>query len=108
MILDDPGSMDLTLEVNLDAVLKAVEAVGGRMSVTSQSAFLRAVGADDALVDLRERERVHAAAGDVMEQLAARSEAVNLAALLDESGLGGFSVLDVHSGTEPADPGVQP
>ena len=42
----------------------------------------------------------HARSGDVMAQLAAKSDATNLRALLNEEGLGGFSVFEIQSGTD--------
>ncbi len=105
--LGEPGSADLTVEVNWQVAERAVESAGGRFMVSTQADFLGRCGARDVLEDLRERERMQAAAGDAMAQLAARSESVDVRALLDERGLGGFMVLDVHSGTHTMEPSVK-
>ncbi len=93
--LAQPGLTDLTVEVNADVVRSAVIETGGCVNATDQREFLEALGATDVLRDLKERELARARSGDVMGQLTARSEATGLRAILDSSGLGGFSVFVV-------------
>lgn len=97
--LDRPGATDITVDVNIDVVRRAVAAAGGTVEVTDQRSFLMDLGAGDVLVELADREHELARTGDVMGQLTARSEATNLRALLDPGGFGGFSVFLIESGT---------
>jgi len=89
--LDRPGETDITVDVNTDVVERAVVDAGGTVDVKNQRTFLIGLGASDVLRELKDREHACARAGDVMGQLAARSEATNLRAILDEAGLGGFT-----------------
>ncbi len=97
--LDRPGTTDITVDVNIDVVRRAVAAAGGSVEVTDQRSFLLDLGAGDVLAELADREHELARAGDVMGQLTARSEATNLRALLDPGGFGGFPVFLIESGT---------
>lgn len=94
-LLGQPGLTDLTVEVNVDVIRSVVIGTGASVNVTDQREFLEALGAPDVLRDLKERELARARSGDVMGQLTARSEATGLRAILDSSGLGGFSVFVV-------------
>jgi len=67
--------------------------------MTTQRDFLTGLGAGERIEEARERENLHAADGDVMSQLVARSERVGIEALIDEDGLGGFQVILIESGT---------
>ncbi len=97
--LDRPGTTDITVDVNIDVVRRAVAAAGGTVEVTDQRSFLLGLGAGDVLAKLADQEHELARAGDVMGQLTARSEATNLRALLDPGGFGGFTVFLLASGT---------
>ena len=97
--LTEPGSTDITTDVNVDTVIRAARDAGATVSVTDQRSFLLGLGAGEVLEALVEREHECARAGDTMGQLAARSEATNLRALLDPSGLGGFTVFEIVKGT---------
>lgn len=88
----DPGATDITVEVNIDVVVSIVQELGSSIAVTDQRAFLAGLGADEANERLMADSHEHARAGDVMGQLVAASEATGLRALLDPSGLGGFTV----------------
>ncbi|MGI9529816.1 MAG: SAM-dependent methyltransferase [Acidimicrobiia bacterium] len=95
----EPGSTDITLEVNSDVVVSAIEDLGASVTVTDQRTFLTCLGADEAIESLVEVSHERARSGDVMGQLVAASEAKGLRALLDPSGLGGFAVISISSGT---------
>lgn len=84
--VDAPGSQDVTVEV-------AVDQLPPGATTCSQADFLQAHGIDD-LVEAGRRlweERAHL--GDV-EALKARSRIAESEALVDPSGLGGFTVLE--------------
>jgi SAM-dependent MidA family methyltransferase len=90
--LSHPGEMDITLDVNADVLAAAAREVGVEMRTVDQGTFLSGYGVEDVLSDLSDAQIDHASAGDVMAQLASRSESVGISALLDNNGLGGFSV----------------
>jgi SAM-dependent MidA family methyltransferase len=90
--LTHPGDTDITLDVNADVIAAAAREIGLEIDTTTQGVFLAEHGAEDVLADLGVRAVEMAAAGKVMEQLAARSESVDIRAILDERGLGGFQV----------------
>lgn len=84
--VEAPGSQDVTVEVAVDQLPPGAE-------TTTQAEFLRAHGIDD-LVEAGRRlweERAHL--GD-LEALKARSRIAEAEALLDPTGLGGFTVLE--------------
>ncbi|MGI9642899.1 MAG: SAM-dependent methyltransferase, partial [Acidimicrobiia bacterium] len=88
----DPGATDITVEVNIDVVASIVQELGSSVAMTDQRAFLAGLGAHEVTERLMADSHEHARAGDVMGQLVAVSEATGLRALLDPSGLGGFTV----------------
>jgi SAM-dependent MidA family methyltransferase len=90
--LSQPGEMDITLDVNADVLAAAAHEAGVEMRSVDQRTFLSDYGALDVLSDLSDAQIEYASAGDVMAQLASRSESVGISALLDNDGLGGFSV----------------
>lgn len=94
-----PGETDLTVEVNTDVLVRAVDHAGGRSMVSTQADFLDGLGASDVVKELVEAGFGSARKGDVMAQLAAKSEATGVRALLDPAGLGGFTVFHIQSGT---------
>jgi SAM-dependent MidA family methyltransferase len=90
--LSHPGEMDITLDVNADVLAAAAHEAGVEMRAVDQTTFLSDHGAVDVLSDLSDAQIEYASAGDVMAQLASRSDSVGISALLDNNGLGGFSV----------------
>ncbi len=90
--LSHPGETDITLDVNADVLAAASHEAGIEMRTVDQRTFLSDHGAVDALSDLSDAQIEYASGGDVMAQLASRSESVGVSALLDSKGLGGFSV----------------
>ena len=97
--LTEPGTRDITTDVNIDTITRAVRSMGATVTLSDQRSFLRGLGAVEELEALVEREHGCARAGDTMGQLIARSEATNLRALLDPGGLGGFTVFLIAKGT---------
>lgn len=88
-----PGTSDITVDVNTDALVSSAGGFGATAAVESQRDFLMAHGASTTLERLVDAEAAAARDGDVMTQLKARSEAVGLRALLDPSGFGSFRVV---------------
>jgi SAM-dependent MidA family methyltransferase len=95
----ETGETDLTVDVNVDGVAMAVAAAGGTLKVLSQRNFLLDQGAEEDLEDLAHAEVTAASEGRIMDQLIARSKRIDLEAVLDPSGLGGFSVFLIEKGT---------
>ena len=95
-----PGETDITLDVNADVLGSAAHDSGIEMTTTAQRTFLTEHGAAGTLSDLATLQTEHASSGAVMAQLASRSESIDIAALLQDNGLGGFSVFLMSS---PAD-----
>ncbi|MCL1593804.1 MAG: SAM-dependent methyltransferase [Actinomycetia bacterium] len=96
--LSTPGENDITVDVNIDGVLNVCARLGASVVVKSQRAFLLDLGADELVADQRDMEYLHASGGRVMEQLMARSERIAIEALLEEDGLGGFTVFIISRG----------
>jgi len=94
-----PSETDITVDVNVTAIELAARSSGARVSTTSQRDFLIEQGIGEIVDDATAMEREYAAGGRVMEQLKSRSERVNLEAILDPEGLGGFQVIIIESGT---------
>ena len=97
--LTRPGSSDITTDVNADAVVGAAKRAGADVVLTTQREFLLDHGAAAIVEGLVAAEREAAEQGRVMDQLAARSQRIDIEALLDPSGLGGFAVFIVMKGT---------
>jgi SAM-dependent MidA family methyltransferase len=97
--LEAPGATDITVDVNLTAIEAVVVRSGAQVEISKQRDFLIGRGAAERIREAREREELHAADGDVMSQLVARSERVGIEALIDGDGLGGFQVILIESGT---------
>ena len=91
----DPGSTDVTVDVNIDVLTALADGMDLEMTVVTQREFLLDQGAADVLEKLGETSHERARAGDVLGQLVARSEATGLRALLDPAGLGGFTVFSI-------------
>lgn len=98
-VLEEPGATDLTVDVNVDAVVAACHRSGATIQVVDQRSFLIGLGARDE-IDVLDRTAAAAARdGRTMDQLAARSRRLDLEAVLDPRGFGGFRVLTISSGT---------
>jgi NADH dehydrogenase [ubiquinone] 1 alpha subcomplex assembly factor 7 len=94
--LNHPGASDLTVDVNIDGVLRAIRGSGAHVRRLPQSTFLLEQGGMEIVDDARVMERLHAKEGRIMDQLVAKSERINIEALLDPDGLGGFTVFLVE------------
>ena len=90
--IDAPGTTDLTVDVNVDAVVAVAVAAGATVSIVDQRSFLLDHGAGELRQELIDEERVAAAEGRIMDQLSARSRRVDLDAVLDPRGFGAFTV----------------
>lgn len=97
--LDDPGATDLTVDVNINGIVRSATEAGANVVVTKQRRFLLDHGAEEDEEYLAGEEYVAASEGRIMDQLIARSKRVDLDAVLDPEGLGGFSVFLIDSGT---------
>jgi SAM-dependent MidA family methyltransferase len=88
------GSQDITCEVPWDQVTAGSGSRAGTTSRTPQAEFLRALGIDGLVAEGRAiwHERAHL--GD-LEALRARSRVREAEALLDPTGLGAFTVVDL-------------
>ncbi len=94
--LQYPGEVDITVDVNVDGVTRAIGRAGSEVHVMSQRDFLMMQGVSGLIEDARGNEAVSAREGEIMAQLAARSERIAIEALLDPAGLGGFTVVLVE------------
>lgn len=92
-LLAEPGRTDLTVDVNIDAVVQLAGRFGADVDVVAQRSFLTRHGAEDDIEALRAAEHDAARHGRTMDQLTARSERIDLDAVLDPRGLGGFSMV---------------
>ncbi len=96
-LLADPGSTDLTVDVNIDGVVADCRESGATVRVSDQRSFLLDLGAREQL-DAFERDAAAAARdGRTMDQLIARSRRLDLEAVLDPAGFGGFRVFVIES-----------
>ena len=91
--LSEPGSTDVTADVNFSALIAA--AVGREASVElhRQDDFLASLGLRDEVSELRRQELELARTGGEMERLRVRSERTDAETLLHPRGLGDFRVL---------------
>ncbi len=96
--LADPGTVDMTMDVNFSALEEVAREAGARVSVVRQADFLNRWGLDGRIEGMREQERRLAADGDAMERLKLRSEITNAETLLHPRGLGDFRVLVAEVG----------
>lgn len=97
-LLGEPGASDVTFDVNLDGVARAVRSAGASIEVTDQRSFLVSLGATEVRDRLTAEEHDAARNGRVMDQLAVRSERVGLEALVQQPGFGTFSVMVISRG----------
>lgn len=87
--LKEVGAQDITCDVMLDQVFDGVDAI-----FTSQADFLRQWGIEELVQEGRSYWDAHASRPDV-RAMTMRSRSGESAALLEESGLGGFTVAEV-------------
>lgn len=98
--LQHPGEFDITVDVNVDGVVKAITRWGHEARVMSQRAFCLDYGLGEVIDDVKEGEQVAASAGEIMSQLGNRSERLDMEALVDPNGLGAFQVILVEPATQ--------
>ncbi len=89
----DPGSTDITMDVDFGALAAAAEEAGAEVEVLTQAAFLERWGLRERLTRLRGEELSLAATDRVIDRLAVRSRVTDGEALLHPRGLGDFRVL---------------
>jgi len=94
----DPGTTDITVDVNFTAMAAAARAGGASVELLRQDDFLGAWGLRDVVRELREQELALATEGDAMERLAVRSERTDAETLLHPRGLGDFRVMVARVG----------
>ncbi len=95
--LQHPGETDITVDVNIDGVVAAIDRAGASAHLMSQREFCLAHGLQELIADASDLEHVAAKAGDVMAQLTNRSERLDFEALIDPSGLGAFKAILVEA-----------
>ncbi|MCA1736932.1 MAG: SAM-dependent methyltransferase [Actinobacteria bacterium] len=91
----EPGTTDITADVNFTALIATAEAGGWTTELLRQDEFLRHHGLGEQLAELRQAELV---AAGTTKQLKLRSERLAGETLLHERGLGDFRVLVVRNG----------
>jgi SAM-dependent MidA family methyltransferase len=91
--LQQPGESDITVDMNVDAVLDAIARSGHEARVVSQRDFCTEYGLTDVIDDAKEGELIAASTGQVMAQLEERSQRLDMEALIDPNGLGAFNVI---------------
>ncbi|MBM3694750.1 MAG: hypothetical protein FJW79_02290 [Actinobacteria bacterium] len=89
----EPGSTDITLDVDFGALEAVARQEGAAVEVTPQAEFLERWGLRESLARLRAEELALAREGDPMERLRVRSLITGGEALLHPRGLGDFRVL---------------
>ena len=91
--LDEPGTTDLTADVNFSALLEVAKENGMECELLRQDEFLTGLGLGDRLKRLRREELETARTGVPMERLRVRSRVKEIETLLHPRGLGDFRVL---------------
>ena len=91
--LDEPGTTDLTADVDFSALLDVVETRRMDAGLFRQHEFLDDLGLGDRLKRLRREELERARTGEVMDRLRIRSKVKEIETLLHPRGLGDFLVL---------------
>lgn len=97
--LQHPGETDITVDVNIDGVARAIALAGHQVRVMSQAEFLVEQGIHELIESVRGDEQLFAREGKIMGQLKARSQRIEMEALVDPAGFGAFTVLLVEEGT---------
>lgn len=94
--LDEPGTTDITADVNFSAMLDAARDRGAEAHLMRQDDFLRAWGLDDARSTLRARELELARTDRILDRMQARTRFTEADTLMHPRGLGDFRVLIVE------------
>jgi SAM-dependent MidA family methyltransferase len=94
--LQHPGETDITVDVNVDGVLKAISRQGRKTRLMSQRDFVLEHGLGQIIADARDGELLAASKGAIMHQLENRSERLDMEALIDPNGLGAFKAILVE------------
>lgn len=89
----DPGSADITVDVDFGALADRARGCGADVEVITQREFLERWGLVEVAADLRRDELEAARSGDAMERLRLRSRLTEAETLLHPRGLGDFRVL---------------
>jgi SAM-dependent MidA family methyltransferase len=97
LALDAPGTQDITVDVNLDALRRAAVRAGFTVALeTTQAEWLRSLGIADLVAEARAAWQ--ARTGTDLATLAARSRVSEADALLDPAGLGAHRVAVLTKG----------
>ena len=88
-----PGATDVTVDVNLTALMAAAEEVVTTVEFHRQDDFLTELGLREVVKDLRQQELELAKGDDAMARLKVRSELTDADTLLHPRGLGDFRVM---------------
>ena len=91
--LDEPGTTDLTADVNFSALYEVARDTGMECELLRQCEFLTRLGLGDRLRRLRREELELARSGNPIERLRVRSKVKEIETLLHPRGLGDFRVL---------------
>ena len=91
--LDDPGSADMTADVDFSALVRVARDSGLDCELVRQRQFLTDLGLRDRLRRLRAEELDLARRGDPVERLRVRSKVKEIETLLHPRGLGDFLVM---------------
>jgi SAM-dependent MidA family methyltransferase len=94
--LQHPGEVDITVDVNINGLLKAIARQGRRARSMKQRDFVLENGLGEIIADARDGEQLAASKGAIMHQLENRSERLDMDALIDPTGLGAFEVILVE------------
>ena len=88
-----PGTTDITVDVNFTALAAIAHGLGAQVEVQRQDDFLAVWGLREEVRELRHRELEAARGPEAMERLQLRSERADAETLLHPRGLGDFRVL---------------
>lgn len=94
--LDEPGTTDLTADVNFSALMEVAAGRGMECELMRQRDLLNRLGLADRLHVLRRQELELARAGDWQDRLRLRSRLTEIETLLHPRGLGDFMVLSAR------------
>lgn len=91
--LDEPGSMDITADVDFSALVSIASERGTQTRLCRQDEFLSGLGLEARRAEVRRRELAEARGGDPIERLRLRSKVKEIDTLLHPRGFGDFRVL---------------
>lgn len=94
--LAHPGETDITVDVNVTAVVQAIARAGREVRLMTQREFCLGYGLGEVIADMKHSEQVAASQGEIMDQLRNRSDRLDMEAVIDEDGLGAFKVVLVE------------